>query len=291
MKKLSEQLPKYDKEKYQSFLINKVLTDMEIRKFIQSNNLTKEIVAANMEKFYEYYIAKNNILEFQHIPRLVYKNSAILVVFEETEEYKKNSRKVEFSVKTEYIPTKILQATFADLSKSKEKLELATELMKLCREISAGKNYRGMYIYGPAGVGKTYLLGSTYNYLKSLGEEPAIIYFPEFVRKIKSRISYGDTDNYIESIRNQKILIIDDIGAENITEFIRDEILGPIINYREAENLTTFFSSNLSPMQLNTILSQGKNTIDSTKALRIVQRIKSLAKEYYLDGVNERENF
>lgn len=85
------------------------------------------------------------------------------------------------------------------------------------------------------------------------------LYYPEFIRKIKSKISNNSYDLYIDLIRDEEILIIDDIGAENITEFIRDEILGPIINHREAEKLPTFFSSNLSIDDLSELLSNENN--------------------------------
>ena len=134
-------------------------------------------------------------------------------------------------------------------------------------------------------------MGSIYNYFKQNGKEPAILYYPEFIRKIKSKISNNSYDLYIDLIRDEEILIIDDIGAENITEFIRDEVLGPIINHREAEKLPTFFSSNLSIDDLAELLSNGKTTVDRTKALRIVERIHSLCSSHFLDGENEREYY
>ena len=148
------------------------------------------------------------------------------------------------------------------------------------------------YIFSlPMGAGKTYLMGCIYNYFKQNGKEPAILYYPEFIRKIKSKISNNSYDLYIDLIRDEEILIIDDIGAENITEFIRDEVLGPIINHREAEKLPTFFSSNLSIDDLAELLSNGRTTVDKTKALRIVERIHSLSASHFLDGENEREYY
>ena len=95
----------------------------------------------------------------------------------------------------------------------------------------------------------------------------------------------------MDIIRTQEILLIDDIGAENTTDFIRDEILGPIINYREAEKLPTFFTSNLSYDDLLEFVSTSNNKVDYTKAVRIVDRIKSLTNPYFLDGENEREYY
>ena len=161
----------------------------------------------------------------------------------------------------------------------------------MCKSILNNQTRRGIYIYGPTGTGKTYLMGCIYNYFKQNGKEPAILYYPEFIRKIKSKISNNSYDLYIDLIRDEEILIIDDIGAENITEFIRDEVLGPIINHREAEKLPTFFSSNLSIDDLSELLSNGRTTVDKTKALRIVERIHSLSASHFLDGENEREYY
>ena len=68
-------------------------------------------------------------------------------------------------------------------------------------------------------------------------------------------------------------------------------MLGPIINHREAEKLPTFFSSNLSIDDLAELLSNGRTTVDKTKALRIVERIHSLSVSHFLDGENEREYY
>jgi len=39
-------------------------------------------------------------------------------------------------------------------------------------------------------------------------------------------------------------LILDDIGAESISEWVRDEVLGAILQYRMSENLPTCYTSN-----------------------------------------------
>ena len=292
MKKLSDNIPTYNVENYRNFIREKVLTDSDVINFIKNNNLTKEQVSDNMEQFYQFYISKGREFDLGHSPKLILINGKIEVGFVETKEYSeyRQNSKLEKTIKTEYIPPKVLAATFENISKnSKAKINLSLELVQQCKDIASGKEYKGMYIYGAAGIGKTFLMGAIYNYLRKLGEEPMIMYLPEFTRKLKAKITDGGVEEYIEIVREQKILIIDDIGAENMTEYIRDEIIGPIINYREAENLTTFFSSNLSLRDLNEVLSKGKNAIDQTKALRIVQRINAIAKVKYLDGVNERE--
>lgn len=293
MKKISNIVANNTIGSYKKFMSEKVLSDVEIIKFIRDNNFTKDDVENNLEKFYQFYISKDNLLNIEHRPKLVYENKEVNIVYIETEEYrnKVESLKISNRVKTEFIPSRVLTYTFENLSRNREKGILATEIIKVCKNILSKQTTRGVYVYGPTGTGKTYLMGCIYNYFKQNGKEPAILYYPEFIRKIKSKISNNSYDFYIDLIRNEEILIIDDIGAENITEFIRDEVLGPIINHREAEKLPTFFSSNLSIDDLSELLSNGRTTIDKTKALRIVERIHSLSISHFLDGENEREYY
>ena len=293
MKKISNIVANNTIGSYKKFMSEKVLSDVEIIKFIRDNNFTKDDVENNLEKFYQFYISKDNLLNIEHRPKLVYENKEVNIVYIETEEYrnKVESLKISNRVKTEFIPSRVLTYTFENLSRNREKGILATEIIKVCKNILSKQTTRGVYVYGPTGTGKTYLMGCVYNYFKQNGKEPAILYYPEFIRKIKSKISNNSYDFYIDLIRNEEILIIDDIGAENITEFIRDEVLGPIINHREAEKLPTFFSSNLSIDDLSELLSNGRTTIDKTKALRIVERIHSLSVSHFLDGENEREYY
>ena len=293
MKKISNIVANNTIGSYKKFMSEKVLSDVEIIKFIRDNNFTKDDVENNLEKFYQFYISKDTLLNIEHRPKLVYENKEVNIVYIETEEYrnKVESLKISNRVKTEFIPSRVLTYTFENLSRNREKGILATEIIKVCKNILSKQTTRGVYVYGPTGTGKTYLMGCVYNYFKQNGKEPAILYYPEFIRKIKSKISNNSYDLYIDLMRNEEILIIDDIGAENITEFIRDEVLGPIINHREAEKLPTFFSSNLSIEDLSELLSNGRTTIDKTKALRIVERIHSLSVSHFLDGENEREYY
>lgn len=293
MRKISNIVANNTIGSYKKFMSEKVLSDVEIIKFIRDNNFTKDDVENNLEKFYQFYISKDTLLNIEHRPKLVCENKEVNIVYIETEEYrnKVESLKTSNRVKTEFIPSRVLTYTFENLSRNREKGILATEIIKVCKNILSKQTTRGVYVYGPTGTGKTYLMGCIYNYFKQNGKEPAILYYPEFIRKIKSKISNNSYDLYIDLIRNEEILIIDDIGAENITEFIRDEVLGPIINHREAEKLPTFFSSNLSIDDLSELLSNGRTTIDKTKALRIVERIHSLSVSHFLDGENEREYY
>ena len=53
---------------------------------------------------------------------------------------------------------------------------------------------------------------------------------------------------------------------ENVTPWGRDEILGTILQYRMENGLTTFFTSNLTYDELETVLSLSKGKIEELKA-------------------------
>ena len=188
MKKISNIVANNTIGSYKKFMSEKVLSDVEIIKFIRDNNFTKDDVENNLEKFYQFYISKDTLLNIEHRPKLVYENKEVNIVYIETEEYrnKVESLKISNRVKTEFIPSRVLTYTFENLSMNREKGILATEIIKVCKNILSKQTTRGVYVYGPTGTGKTYLMGCIYNYFKQNGKEPAILYYPEFIRKIKS---------------------------------------------------------------------------------------------------------
>ena len=84
------------------------------------------------------------------------------------------------------------------------------------------------------------------------------------------------------------ILLIDDLGAETVTSWSRDEVLGTILQYRMENNLSIFITSNLTIEELETHLSIIKNNTDKVKARRIIERIKQLTNDIELISVNRR---
>ena len=89
-------------------------------------------------------------------------------------------------------------------------------------------------------------------------------------------------------IKNTEILLIDDIGAENITSWSRDEVLSPILQYRMDNKLKTFFTSNLSIEDLEKHLALTKDGEEVVKARRIIERIKQLTSDVELVSKNLR---
>lgn len=153
-------------------------------------------------------------------------------------------------------------------------------------------NKKGLYIHGSFGSGKTFLISCLLNELAKKNYKTILIYYPEMLSRLKA--SFDKTEesykDLLEEIKKCDILLIDDIGAESVTNFSRDEILGTILQYRMENNLSTFITSNLSIEELENHLSIVKNNTDKVKARRIIERIKFLTDDLELISVNRRNN-
>ena len=92
-----------------------------------------------------------------------------------------------------------------------------------------------------------------------------------------------------EKVRKAPLLLIDDIGAEVTTEWGRDEIFCPLVQYRMEQKLPTFFTSNLDLKLLEEHFSCSKNKTNEVKATRIISRIEQLTDQIEMVSMNRRK--
>lgn len=188
------------------------------------------------------------------------------------------------------IPLEIRKARVKDIDTSDPKrVEVIRYIKNYLDSYKEGKKVKGLYLTGNFGCGKTYLLSAMLNELAMKGEKVAIIYYPEFLRKLKEGFS---DDSYIElfnKVEKVSYLLLDDIGAETTTAWARDEILGTLLQYRMQEHLPTFFTSNLTLKELEEHLSSSSKGIEMVKARRIIERIKQLSMEMVMISENKRK--
>jgi len=148
-------------------------------------------------------------------------------------------------------------------------------------------NQKGLYLHGNFGAGKTYLIAALFNELSKKRATTEIVYYPELLRNIKTDFdSYGDLMEYLETV---DLLLIDDIGAEKVTEWSRDEILGTILQKRMNNYKITFFTSNLNVEELERHLRINSYSDDEIKARRIIERVKELTIDMELISENKRK--
>lgn len=187
------------------------------------------------------------------------------------------------------VPKKLKEASLKDLYKNdKNRVTFMKYVKTFVEEYTKGEKAKGIYLHGSYGTGKTYMIAALFNELAKKDIKSAIIYVPDFFRILKSAFK-EDFDEKYEYIKRVPLLLLDDIGAEYLTPWARDEILGTILQYRMDENLPTFFTSNLNLKQLEEHLSNTNQGKEEVKGRRIIERIKDLAKDFELIGESNRK--
>ncbi|HIT37269.1 MAG TPA: primosomal protein DnaI [Candidatus Onthousia faecipullorum] len=220
-------------------------------------------------------IEDGNNLNFSYIP------CDKLIKEENTYAYKKNITCFD-------LPKEISEASFSKAYRDDNKrLPIFKYFKEFMDSYLKDKKGKGLYLSGSFGSGKTYLVAALFNELAKKNISSALVYYPELLRSLKS--SFGsDYEEKFDFIKTVPILLLDDIGAENTTSWSRDEVLGPILQYRMEEELPTFFTSNLTLNELENALSTTNNGTEKVKAKRIIERIKQLTVPLELISKNRR---
>lgn len=180
------------------------------------------------------------------------------------------------------------KARIKDIIPTKNRIEIIRWIKSYYDKFDPFTTNKGLYLHGNFGTGKTFLIAALFNELKNkYGVNTEIIYVPELLRKLKENLSLvGDKLYYLENV---EVILLDDIGAEKVTDWGRDEIIGTILQSRMNKGLPTFFTSNLNMSELEHHLSLTKDNEDQVKAKRIIERIKYITDDVELIGNNYRE--
>ncbi|WP_239749238.1 primosomal protein DnaI [Mammaliicoccus sp. H-M34] len=280
------------------------LTHKEVKAFLDEHQseLTNEIIETDLDQLQAYKdqskccekcASYSKCINFVkgHVPELYIENDHIKTRYlpcPNKIEY--DERKFESNLVTSFqMPEETLKATIKDIYVDNEsRMTIIKKAMEICNKIVAGEDTKGLYVHGPFGTGKSYILGAISNQLKLKKQPSTIIYLPEFIRVLKNGFNDGSFSDRFESAREAKVLMLDDIGAEELTPWVRDEILGPLLHYRMVHKLPTFFSSNFNFDELEFHLSKTRQGAEITKASRIMERIKTITEDYELEGKNYR---
>ena len=197
-------------------------------------------------------------------------------------------------IKNELINNEIYKRV-KDYSKNRNELSVYYNVGKLLSE--AGKHYgegiikeysRKLTIEIGSGYGISNLKRMRQFYLiVEKGVKSVTVYYPEFLRELKGRFG-EDYNEVFNKVRKAPLLLLDDIGAETVTNWNRDEILGSLLQYRMQEGLPTFFTSNNTIKELEEHLI-GSDSEGRVKSRRIIERIKYLTDEIIMVAENRRK--
>lgn len=288
-------------DRYQK-LKQEVLAYPRVKTFLEENKdvLSEQMVNQNLSKLYEFmtenqkYEEKQETMMPGYAPRLSLNGEYITVSYYPTKEKVEadKRRAIERRMRSLYMPKQVLEADLEDFFTDEESRQVAlVEAYQFLNSYPStnGERLKGLYVHGNFGTGKSYLLGAMAKELAVKGISSTLVYLPEFMREIKQSISDNTVGEKIQFAKETDILMLDDIGAEAMTAWTRDEVLGAILQFRMQEELPTFFSSNYTMNELEShLMFTGNGNEERLKARRIMERIRYLSKEVGLEGKNRR---
>ena len=278
-----------------------IFEDKDVKAFLEQHKeeLTPEAIRKGMSALLEFRMerdARKNNKEVKAPglePCIEVHNGFILVNYKRTEEAirQERERKRKRLIHSINMPKNIAEARFSDTALTPERQDVIGELLKFINSYKPNSTeyQKGLYLAGPFGVGKTYMMGALANELSENGVETTLVNVPTYSAEIKQAIATNTVEAKLVSIKNTPILVLGDIGAEMNSAWFRDEVLMVILQHRMLQELPTFFTSNFTIDQLEAHFAHSnKGDQELLKAKRLIERIRFLAKEYFVDGQNHR---
>ena len=279
-------------------LVQKIMKDPDVAAFIQQESLTPEELNRSISKFNQYITERDKFLRGDtdyiakgYKPILVMNHGYADVSYEETPELiaAEKEAAIKNRLKLINLPASLRKASLAQVDLDDlGRLPVFEKLLAFVEQYPT--ILKGLYLYGDFGVGKSFMVAAlAHDLSEKRGVSSTLLHYPSFVIDVKNAIGDGNVKTLVDEIKLSEVLILDDIGAEQSTAWVRDEILQVILQYRMQENLPTFFTSNFDFEDLEKHFAKGKHGNDEIwEARRVMERIRYLAEETRLEGVNRR---
>ncbi|PSL35220.1 primosomal protein DnaI [Planomicrobium soli] len=283
-----------------------VLEHPGVQQFLEehSSEIDKGIVDRGMHKLYEFIGQShdcnkcpglgeciNHLKGFE--PHLVLERGTIGIDYVKcrSKTNHDNKRQASAMIHSMFMPKEVMNATLSGFELDDSRMEAFRAVGAFLDEATGPDNLpeKGLFLYGKFGIGKSYLLSAVANELAEMRIKSVLVFVPEFMREMKQAIGDQTLQEKIDYVKKADVLMLDDIGAEAMSSWTRDEVLGTILHYRMAERLPTFMTSNFSYSELQHHLTYSqRGEKEDLKAARVMERIRALTTPVKMDGRNRR---
>jgi len=156
--------------------------------------------------------------------------------------------------------------------------KVSTAVKKYADEFDAfSKINMGLLLYGPVGTGKTFYAACIANALIDRGIPVLMTNFTRIINTMQGL--FEGRQDYIDSLNDYKLLIIDDLGVERESEYMQEQVYN-IINARYESRKPLIVTTNIS-------MDEIKNPKDAQRH-RIYDRVLEICFPVKVDGESRR---
>jgi DNA replication protein DnaC len=146
----------------------------------------------------------------------------------------------------------------------------------------------GLLFLGTCGIGKTHLaVALLKQVIKETGDGGLFYDFRDLLREIQASwnsVSQTSELDVLRPVLEAKVLVLDELGANKPTDWVRDTI-AHVINCRYNDERLTIFTSNY----LDNPVKQGEETLTDRIGMRLRSRLYEMCTEVEISGEDFRQ--
>ena len=188
------------------------------------------------------------------VTKIVYKEGVISREIVPCKEYLKAVKfRNQFIVRD--FPDEWLSSELKRIDKTPQRKEVVEKYMSF----EKGESTQWIYIMGEPGTGRTFLAANIGLDIARKEKGPiAFIDAPFRFKEISSKKDNNVFNELLEKYQTVPVLIIDDLGNEYKSDFVRESILFPILNARAKAHLFTIITSDFNISEISTMYLTNK---------------------------------
>lgn len=176
--------------------------------------------------------------------------------------------------------SKLLKSTF-DIA------EMGGRHMSLCKRyaekfVELGTAPQGLFLYGSVGTGKTFASACIANYLMENGKTVLIMNLGLYLIKLQKDWAEAESD-VLNYVKNCDLLIVDDLGVEKTSEWVRDKVF-TLVDTRYRAEKPLIITTNL-----NLRGEDEKTSIEGRYGIRTADRIDEMCYSFQVTGESRRK--
>lgn len=185
------------------------------------------------------------------------------------------------------IDEKFLKSTF-------DNADMSTKVMKLSKSyadafIKKGTAPVGLFFHGTVGTGKTFASACISNALTKANMTVMVLSIGLYINKIQREWAEAEND-ILKHVKECDLLIIDDLGVEKVSEFVKDKVFMLIdTRYRTEKPVIVTTNLVLTNAELTTAEElKALLSIESRFGSRISDRLAEMCQDYTVTGKSWR---